>query len=416
MNVLRSTFSSLRNPNFRYFWLGQLLSVMGTWIQRTAQTWLVYQMTGSALLVGILSACQFVPILGLTLIAGSLIDRFPKRRILMITQTGFLLLGVVMTAIVYLKVVAYWQVLLIAIGYGVLQSFDTPTRQSFVVELVGQKDLMNGISLNSTVFNLAKIAGPSIAGVLMVQFSVGFCFLVDAISYLAVLLGLFLIHQTHAVATPSKQRIWRDVLDGLRYVWTHAEVRLSAEMMLVVCTLNYNNNVIIPIFAKEVLHSGAQTYANLLSATGVGSLAAAILLSYLSRYGLQRNLYVAVALATATLQAAMILVHSYALAVVVMVAVGFCNMAFLNQSNASFQYDIPHNLRGRIMSVYVLLNQGTTPIGSLYVGGVMDVAGGLWGFPSCGFLALILLVPVLWYHRPLIHQWRVAAARRHSHA
>ncbi|WP_125604588.1 MFS transporter [Lapidilactobacillus bayanensis] len=405
MDVLRSTFSSLRSKNFRYFWIGQCVSVMGTWVQRTAQTWLVYEMTKSAFLVGLLSACQFAPILMFTLVAGSLIDRYPKRRILMITQAGFLILGVIMTALVYLKIVQYWQVLLIAVGYGILQSFDTPTRQSFVVELVGHKDLMNGISLNSTVFNLAKIAGPSLAGLLMVKFSVGFCFLVDAISYLAVLLGLFLIKQEHAVASHSHRRIWNDVKDGLSYVWSHAEIRLSAELMIVICTLNYNNNVIIPIYAKTVLHSGAQVYANLLSATGIGSLIAAFLMSYLARFGLQRNIYLMVGISTAILQALMIFVHSYGLAMIVMVAVGFCNMIFLNQSNASFQFDIPNELRGRVMSVYVLLNQGTTPIGSLYVGGIMDVATGLWGFPACGILALILLVPILLTHQPTVRKW-----------
>lgn len=334
MNFFSNTFSSLKVPTFRYFWLGQCVSVMGTWIQRTAQTWLVYQMTKSALLVGILAACQFLPILMFTLVAGTLIDRYPKRRILIITQAGFLLLGIIMTTIVYLGIVQYWMVLLIALGYGVLQSFDTPTRQSFVVELVGHKNLMNGISLNSTVFNLAKIAGPSLAGLLMVQFSVGFCFLVDAISYLAVLLGLFLIKQTNVVATVSHQRMWADVKDGLHYVWDHAEIRLSAEMMLIVCTLNYNNNVIIPIFAKTVLHSGAQAYANLLSATGIGSLIAAILMSYLSRFGLQRNIYLGVAVGTAALQTLMLVVRAYWPAMFMMVLIGFCNMIFLNQSNA----------------------------------------------------------------------------------
>nr|WP_125549371.1 MFS transporter [Loigolactobacillus zhaoyuanensis] len=405
MNVLRSTFSSLHVKNFRYFWIGQCISVMGTWVQRTAQTWLVYEMTKSALLVGILSACQFIPILLLTLVAGTLIDRYSKRKILLLTQLGFLILGIIMTVIVYLKVVQYWQVLLIAIGYGILQSFDTPTRQSFVVELVGQKDLMNGISLNSTIFNLAKIAGPSLAGLLMVQFSVGFCFLVDTISYIAVLLGLFLIKQKAVVATPSQQRIWSDIKTGLAYVWSHADVRLSAELMLIVCTLNYNNNVIIPIFAKTVLHSGAQTYANLLSATGLGSLVAAFLMSYMSRFGLQRNIYLFAAGGTAALQATMLFVRSFGLAMVLMVAIGFCNMIFLNQSNASFQFSIPNELRGRIMSVYVLLNQGTTPIGSLYVGGVMDVFSGLWGFPACGFLALLLLIPVLISQRRLVGRW-----------
>ncbi|MFD1464599.1 MFS transporter [Lapidilactobacillus mulanensis] len=405
MNVLRTTFSSLHSKNFRYFWLGQCVSVMGTWVQRTAQTWLVYSMTKSALLVGVLSACQFAPILIFTLFAGSLIDRYPKRRILMITQAGFLVLGVIMTLIVYFKIVQYWQVLLIAIGYGALQSFDTPTRQSFVVELVGHKDLMNGISLNSTIFNLAKIAGPSLAGLLMVQFSVSFCFMVDAISYLAVLLGLFLIKQTNAVASHSHKNIIVDVKDGLAYVWQHAEIRLSAELMIIICTLCYNNNVIIPIFAKTVLHSGAQTYANLLSATGIGSLIAAFLMSYLSRFGLQRNIYLVVAAGTAILQSAMLFVHSYGLAMVMMVAIGFCNMVFLNQSNAAFQFSIPDELRGRVMSVYVLLNQGTTPVGSLYVGGIMDVTSGLWGFPASGMLALVLLIPVLLTHRPTVKKW-----------
>ncbi len=405
MTVLHSMFSSLRVKNFRYFWFGQCISVMGTWVQRTAQTWLVYQMTKSALLVGILSACQFIPILLLTLVAGTLIDRYPKRKILLLTQTGFLILGSIMTLIVYLKVVQYWQILLIAIGYGLLQSFDRPTRQSFVVELVGPKDLMNGISLNSTVFNLAKIAGPSLAGLLMVKFSVSFCFLVDAISYMAVLAGLFLIKQKVVLATPSHQRLWSDIKSGLAYVWSHANIRLSAELMLVVCTLNFNNNVIIPIFAKTVLHSGAQTYANLLAATGIGSLIAAFLMSYLSRFGLQRNIYLMAGLGTATVQALMLFVHSFTWAMALMMINGFCNMIFLNQSNASFQFAIPDQLRGRVMSVYVLLNQGTTPIGSLYVGGVMDIFAGAWGFPACGLLALLLLIPVLISQRTLVKQW-----------
>lgn len=337
--------------------------------------------------------------------AGSLIDRYPKRTILIITQSGFLILGVIMTVLVYTKLITYWEVLAIALGYGLLQSFDTPTRQSFVVELVGQRDLMNGISLNSTIFNLAKIAGPSLAGLLMVQFSVGFCFLVDAISYLAVLLGLFLIRQKHALASHSKKRIWRDVGDGLQYVWNHENVRLSALMMIVVTTLAYNINVIVPIYAKTVLHSGAQAYANLLSASGIGSLIAAFLMSYMARLGLQRNMYIYVAIGTCALQAAMIVIHGYWAAMAMMVAIGFCNMIFLNQSNASFQYNIPGELRGRVMSVYVLLNQGTTPVGSLYVGGIMDLTSGFWGFPACGILALILLVPVLGSHHDLVGKW-----------
>ncbi|KRK39631.1 major facilitator superfamily permease [Loigolactobacillus bifermentans DSM 20003] len=378
---------------------------MGTWVQRTAQTWLVYELTKSAFLVGLLSACQFAPILLLTLVAGSLIDRYPKRRILIITQAGFLLLGALMTALVFFKVVQYWHILVIALIYGTLQSIDTPTRQSFVVELVGQKDLINGISLNSTIYNLAKIAGPALAGLLMAHFSIAFCFFVNTLSYLAVLLGLFLIHQVNVVATPSKKHLLSDIKVGLAYIWHQPNIRLSAALMLIICTLNYNNNVIIPIFAKTVLHAGAQTYANLLSATGAGSLVAAFLMSYLAQLGLHRRFYLIVGVGTAVLQAALIVVHTFGLAMVVMVAIGFCNMIFLNQSNAAFQFDIPTELRGRIMSVYVLLTQGTTPIGSLYAGGVMDLASGLWGFPACGFVALLFVIPLLIHNRQLVHQW-----------
>ncbi|QGG60746.1 MFS transporter [Loigolactobacillus bifermentans] len=405
MNFLTTTFSSLRSRNFRYFWLGQCISTMGTWVQRTAQTWLVYELTKSAFLVGLLSACQFAPILLLTLVAGSLIDRYPKRRILIITQAGFLLLGALMTALVFFKVVQYWHILVIALIYGTLQSIDTPTRQSFVVELVGQKDLINGISLNSTIYNLAKIAGPALAGLLMAHFSIAFCFFVNTLSYLAVLLGLFLIHQVNVVATPSKKHLLSDIKVGLAYIWHQPNIRLSAALMLIICTLNYNNNVIIPIFAKTVLHAGAQTYANLLSATGAGSLVAAFLMSYLAQLGLHRRFYLIVGVGTAVLQAALIVVHTFGLAMVVMVAIGFCNMIFLNQSNAAFQFDIPTELRGRIMSVYVLLTQGTTPIGSLYAGGVMDLASGLWGFPACGFVALLFVIPLLIHNRQLVHQW-----------
>ncbi|WP_035453103.1 MFS transporter [Agrilactobacillus composti] len=405
LNFFSSTFSSLRSRNFRNFWLGQCLSVIGTWIQRTSQTWLVYQMTKSALLVGVVTACQFIPILGLTLIAGTLIDRYPKRTILLITQFGFLLLGLAMTILVFSGVIQYWQVLVIALGYGTLQSIDTPTRQSFVVELVGQKDLMNGISLNSSIFNLAKIVGPAIAGILIVKVGIGWCFLIDTGSYIAVILGLYHVQTIQKTTTSVRHAVLQDIHEGLAYVWHNDNIRISAEMMLIVCTLNFNNNVIIPIYAQTVLHQGAQGYASLLSATGIGSLIAAFLMSYLARYGLRRSLYLLVTAGTIVVQMAMVFVHSYGLAWGLMVVIGFCNMIFLNQSNASFQFSVPDALRGRIMSVYVLLNQGSTPIGSLYVGGIMDLTSGLFGFPACGLLALILLVPLLVSNRFVVKKW-----------
>lgn len=404
-DFLSSTFSSLQSRNFRNFWLGQCISVIGTWVQRTAQTWLVYKMTNSALLVGILSACQFVPILLLTLFAGTIIDRFSKKKILLITQSGFLLLGLLMTGLVFFNLIQYWEILLIAISYGVIQSFDTPTRQSFVYELVGPKNLLNGISLNSSVFNLAKIIGPSIAGILMANFSLAICFFIDACSYSAVLIGLLFIDNFPALAPTTSKQLLKNVQTGVKYILKNNSIKLSAELMLIICTLNFNNNVIIPVYAKTVLHSGAQTFANLLSAVGIGSLIAAFIMSYLAKNGKNQKIYLLVIIGSILSQSLMIFIHNYAIALLMMGIIGFCNMIFLNQSNAAFQYAVPNELRGRIMSVYVLLNQGTTPIGSLYAGSLMDLTSGLWGFPGCGFLAGILLIPVILRHKDLLKEW-----------
>lgn len=409
--LFSSVFSSLRFKNFRYFWIGQCVSVIGTWMQRTAQTWLALKLTHSPFLVGLLTASQFIPIVIFSLPAGTIIDRVDKKKLLLWTQFGFLLLGVNLTLLTFFNVVQYWEVLVNAFIYGCLQSLDTPTRQSFVIDLVGQKDLLNGISLNSTIMNLAKIAGPAVAGLVIVKFGTTFCFFIDTVSYIAVLLGLFLIkikpkkQESNNRKDKKRTNLRRDILEGLRYIKENADIRLTALLMIIVCTLAYNNNVIIPVYAKNVLNQGAQGYSNLLSATGIGSLIAAILMAYLARFGINKKLYLGVCLCTCFLQAAMLLVHSFSPAVLVMIGIGFCNMVFLNQSNAAFQLSVPDHLRGRLMSVYVLLNQGTTPLGSLYSGGVMDLTSGIWVFPSCGILALVLLSVLFVKNHNYLKEW-----------
>ncbi len=407
-HVLANVFSSLRFKNFRYFWLGQCISVIGTWMQRTAQIWLALELTHSPFLVGLLTAGQFIPIVILSLPAGTMIDRLDKRKLLLWTQFGFLLLGVNITLLTFFDVVQYWEVLLNATLYGILQSVDTPTRQSFVIDLVGKKYLLNGISLNSSIFNLAKIAGPAIAGLVIVKYGTTFCFFIDTISFIAVLFGLFLIKTQPTNQINSNKRtttLQVDILEGLGYIKNHSDIALTAGLMIIVCTLAYNTNVIIPVYAKNVLNQGAQEYSNLLSATGVGSLLAAILMSYLARFGTKRKVYLGVCLGTCLLQVIMLLIHTFMPALFIMAGIGFCNMIFLNQSNAAFQLSVPNELRGRLMSVYVLLNQGTTPLGSLYSGAIMDVTSGIWGFPACGSLALALLAVLFMTNSSHIKQW-----------
>ena len=404
---VKTTFTSLKYNNFRYFWFGQCISLMGTWMQRTAQVWLVYTITKSPLLVGLLGVCQFMPMLLFTLFAGVFVDRFPKRNILIMTQTIFMTLGFTTTILVYLGVIKYWQILVITTLFGLSQTVDMPARQSFFIELVGKKDIMNAISLNSTIFNLAKIVGPAISGVVMVRFGVVFCFLVDAVSYVAVIFGLFMIKTENNVPRRIRQNVLQEIMEGLKYIRKSETLVIDVLIMAVVCTFAFNNDVILPIFAKTVLNKGASVYTGLMSAAGIGSFTAAIVMATIAKYGIKKNMFIFDAVATSCMQVLMIFVRNYSLAIFMVAAIGFINMTFLNLSNSIFQVNTESEYRGRVMSVYAFLNQGSTPIGNLYSGAIMDRMSGISGFPACGAAALVLLVPIFVLKRKAIASWLV---------
>jgi Arabinose efflux permease len=404
-NALKTTFTSLKYKNFRYFWIGQCISLMGTWMQRTAQVWLVYTITKSPLLVGLLGVCQFMPMLLFTLFAGVFVDRFPKRTILILTQTAFMTLGFTMTLLVYLGIVQYWEILVITTLFGLSQTVDMPARQSFFIELVGKKDIMNGISLNSTIFNLAKIVGPALSGIVMVKFGVLFCFLIDAISYIAVIIGLCMIKTENTVPQRIRRHVVQEITEGLRYIKQNETLVLNSLIMAVVCTFAFNNDVIVPVFAKTVLNQGADVYTGLMSAAGIGSFIAAVAMAAVAKNGIKKNLFIFDAVATTLLQILMIFARNYYLALVMVAILGFVNMSFLNLCNSIFQVNTTSEYRGRVMSVYSFLNQGSTPVGNFYSGSVMDRFGGIAGFPACGAAALILLVPIFALKRKMIVHW-----------
>lgn len=404
-SALQTTFVSLKYRNFRYFWFGQCISLMGTWMQRTAQVWLVYTITKSPLLVGLLGVCQFTPMLCLTLFAGVFVDRFPKRNILILTQSVFMMLGFTTTILVYLGVIRYWQILIITMLFGISQTVDMPARQSFFIELIGKKDIMNGISLNSTIFNLAKIVGPAISGIVMARFGIVICFLADALSYIAVIVGLCLIRTEDNIPQRARRHVVQEIVEGLRYIKSNETLVANALIMAVVCTFAFNNDVIIPIFAKTVLHQGAGAYTSLMSAAGVGSFIGAIVMATIAKYGIKKDLFLFDAVATSCLQVLMIFARNYYLALLMIALIGFVNMSFLNLCNSIFQVNTSAEFRGRVMSVYAFLNQGSTPIGNFYSGAVMDHFSGISGFPVCGAASLLLLIPVFAYKRKTITSW-----------
>lgn len=401
----QATFISLKYKNFRYFWMGQCVSLIGTWMQRSAQVWLVYTLTKSPLLTGLLGVCQFMPMLLFSLFAGVFVDRFPKKNILIMTQSVFMTLGFTMTILTFTGTVQYWHILVITTLFGLSQTIDMPARQAFFIELVGKKDVMNAISLNSTIFNLARIIGPAISGVVMVKFGPVFCFLIDSVSYIAVIFGLFMIKTEYTVPQRVRRNVIDEIKGGLQYIRKSETLVINALFMAIICTFAMNNDVIVPVFAKTVLNMGADGYTTLLSAAGVGSLTSAIVMASIAKNGVKKSILVFGAAGTAALQMLMFFARSYPVALLMAACIGFINLAFINVGNSIFQINSSDEYRGRVMSVYAFLNQGSTPIGNFYAGSMMEHFGGLFGFPACGAAAMLCLVSVFAFKRKTILSW-----------
>jgi MFS family permease len=403
--ILKTTFVSLKYKNFRYFWIGQCVSLTGTWMQRTAQLWLVYTITKSPFLVGLLGVCQFMPMLLFTLFAGVFVDRFPKKNILLFTQALFMLQAVILTLLTFTGVVKYWHILVLSAFFGLTQTVDMPARQSFFIELVGKEDVMNSISLNSTIVNLARIVGPAVSGIVMLKFGITFCFFINAVSYIAVILGLLLIKMNNSVPQRIRRHVLQEIVEGLQYIKKSETLIINVLFMSAVCTFAMNNDVIIPVFAKTVLKMGANGYTGLMTAAGVGSFVAAIVMAFIAKNGVKKGMLIIAGVATAFIQILMFLAGNYFVALFLTAIIGFINLTFINVSNSIFQIHTTDEYRGRVMSVYSFLNQGSTPVGNFYAGSVMQQIGGRAGFPACGAATLLFLVPVFVIKRKAIISW-----------
>ena len=395
MEKLGESFPALTHKNYRYFWFGQCISLIGTWMQRTAQQWLVYTITKSAFSLGILGVAQFGPMLIFSLFAGVLADRYPKKSMLLFTQSALMILAFILAILVWSGHIYYWQVLILAAALGLVNTLDMPTRQSFVVELVGRKDLTNAIALNSSIVNLARIIGPAIAALLMTGVGAGFCFFLNGISFIPVLIGLSLIHpQTITVAKRTGNMI-KSIGDGLRYIFKKPVLACAVLTVLDVGTFTMNTNVLFPVFADQVLHKGVNGYSFLLSAMGIGSLVGALLIATKVRTEPNRRTMFASSLIIAALLVMVFFIHSSFLAAVAIAGIGFFNIMFMNTVNSTLQLNSSDEYRGRTMSVYSLALGGTTPIGNLFAGGFTQKFGPSVGFLMCGAITGILIFAII---------------------
>ena len=389
---LKRTFPALKYRNFRYFWFGQCISLIGTWMQITAQQWLVYTLTKSALLLGLLGVAQFGPVMCLSFFAGVLVDRYPKKRILIFTQTAQMIQALILALLIWYGHIVYWEVLVLAVLLGLSNTLDIPARQSFVLDLVERKDLTSAIGLNSVIFNTARIVGPALSAILMARFGAGLLFLLNGISFVPVIIFLYLINTKSAVIKKVEKKVLTEIREGLNYI-RHSSVMLSALLsVLVLSTFVMNFNVIIPLYAAEVLKKGEREYGLLMSASGVGSLIGALLAASKAMGNPKIQILFGSAFIASMLLVSLNFIHSLLLAVGMLTIIGFFTIIFMNTANLTLQLNSSNEFRGRVMSVYSFAFAGVTPIGNIFAGSITEKLGSGMGFLICGILSGFFIV------------------------
>ena len=387
---------ALRHRDFRLFWIGQLISQIGTWMQSVAQAWLVLELTHSPLQLGLVSALQFTPVLFLSPIGGVLSDRFAKRKVLLVSQTAMQLQAFVLAALVWSGRVQYWHVAVLAAIYGLGRAIDIPARQSYVTDLVGRSDLANAVALNSVIMNGARIVGPAVAGLLIAAFGVAVAFFLNGISFVAVLLALVAI-RTEGRPDVGRLGIREGVLGALSYATATPPVAFTLGLMVVVSLLVLNFNVIVPLVARNVLNQGANGFGLLMSSLGAGAVVGAFGVA-LFRRGQPPLAFLVVsgAMLCAGLVALGVVGH-FAVAALVLALLGCCQILFTTGCNTTLQLTAPNELRGRVMGLYTVTFAGMTPFGSLLIGWIAEhqgirmacVGGGVIGLVGVGVLVLV---------------------------
>lgn len=382
-------FRALGIRNYRLYWIGQLVSLTGTWMQTTAQGWLVLQLTQSPLAIGLVTACQFLPSLLLSLFGGAIADRVPKYRLILATQSVALVQALIFTLLVASGAVQLWHVYLLALALGLVNALDTPARQSFVVELVGKPALSNAVALNSLLFNSARVLGPGLGGVLIARLGVAPAFGLNAASFVAVIGCLLLMRPGEFHAGPPARRgepLLEGIREGLVYTWRTPPVRLIMIVMAFVGTFGYNFNVVLPLLSGFVLHTDAVGFGALSAALGLGSLVGALAVAYAGQAS-QRRLLLGAA-AFSVLLGLSALVPVLAVTLVLLAALGFAGIMFTTSANTLLQLTVPDGLRGRVTSLYWTLFAGSTPVGALVIGVLSRLVGVPETLVICAALAL----------------------------
>jgi MFS family permease len=387
----RNPFRSLRVRNYRLYASGQLVSLTGTWAQRVAQDWLVLQLTNSGTALGIGTALQFGPSLLLSMYGGALADRGNKRRLLLVTQSSIALTALVLGLLDVAGVVKIWHVMALAAILGVAGAIDSPIRQSFVVEMVGPSDLPNAVALNATTFNLARIIGPAVAGLLISAVGTGWAFLGNAASSVAVLAGLLLMRPAELFPSKPVDREPGQFRAALRYVGGRSDLILPMVLIFVVGTFGMNYQLTIALIAKQVFHRGADSYGLLSTLLAVGATAGALAGTFRRRRP-SRLFLVSAAMAFGVFEISASLMPTFALMGTALIPAGIAMIVFAQSANAMVQLGVEPTMRGRVMGLYLICFMGGTPVGAPVVGWVAETFGPRWGMLGGGIISLVFTV------------------------
>jgi MFS family permease len=406
----RETFRALRHRNYQLFFAGQLISLIGTWMDQVAESWLVYRLTGSALLLGTVAFASQIPVFLLAPIGGALADRADRRKILVATQTSMMLLTFVLAWLTLSHRVQIWHIITLAALTGIVNALDLPARQAFVVDMVSRADLVNAIALNSSMFNGARVIGPALAGIIVAAIGEGWCFFGNGVSFIAVIVGLLLMRMERPRLSIEGSPL-ENIVEGFRFVATTGPIRALMLLLGVVSFTAMPYAVLMPVFADQILHGGPKALGLLMGCSGVGALCGALVLAMRKTV---HGLGTWVATSCVGFGVALLL-FSFSrlmwLSAMMLVPAGFCMMIQMASSNTLIQSMVPDRLRGRVMSVYAMTFMGMAPFGSLLAGSLAHKLGAPWTVAMGGIVAMAgamvfaLRLPI---HRPVAREMIVA--------
>ena len=398
---LDQTFAALKYRNFRLWFVGQMVSLVGTWMQATAQGYLVFQLTQSPAYLGYVGFAAGLPVWLFTLYGGVISDRMARRTVLVITQTAMMILAFVLAALTFGGLVQPWHIVLLAFLLGIANAFDAPTRQSFVVEMVEREDLTNAIALNATMFNMATAAGPAVAGLTYALVGPAWCFTLNGLSFIAVIAALLLMNIKAVPMPQRKTSALGDLKEGLSYVASHETIRMLMTHLGIVSVFGFSVVTLIPAWTVEILGGDATVNGLLLSARGVGALVAALTIASLGRIKFKGKVLTLGSFVLPSVLLIFAAVRWLPLSLLAFVGVGWGFMMNVNIINALVQTHIPDVLRGRVMGIYTLIFLGLMPIGSLMVG-TLAVQIGEPAVVALNGLALLAVAALTWVRAPAL--------------